>query len=87
MNDTPPDVQERYDALFRRLSPQERLAMCGRMFSAARTLVRAGVIQQGARTEAEIRKQVFLRFYGNDFGEEERDKVLAHLLRTGPHAS
>jgi hypothetical protein len=81
MNDTSPEMQERFREMAMSLSPSERMAMGCRMFDAAKALARAGIIAAGARTESEIRRQLFLRFYRNDFSEAECEKILAHLER------
>ena len=82
MKDTTAEVESRFNILLRRISPEERLAMSCRMFAAARALVRSSIVQGGARTAAEIRKQVFLRFYRDDFSDDERAKILNGLRTT-----
>ena len=78
------DTSARADALLRELmaarSPSERFAMAGRMFQAAQTLARAGIIaEHGADGEAHMRKYLFLRFYGQDFDEARKQSILAFL--------
>jgi hypothetical protein len=78
------DTGPRADALLRELmaaqSPSERFAMAGRMFDAARTLARAGIIaEHGADGETHMRKYLFLRFYGQDFDESKKRNILAFL--------
>ncbi|MCI0451336.1 MAG: hypothetical protein L0Z51_02965 [Candidatus Latescibacteria bacterium] len=59
-------------------SPAERFAMACRMFDAAQTLARAGIIaEHGPGADAHMRKYLFLRFYGQDFAEERKRRVLA----------
>ncbi|MBN2496985.1 MAG: hypothetical protein JXR96_20505 [Deltaproteobacteria bacterium] len=82
MNDTPAEVESRFNFLLRRISPEERLAMSCRMFTAARALVRSSIVQGGARTAAEIRRQTFLRFYRDDFSDDEQAKILSSLKAT-----
>ncbi|MFO7898097.1 MAG: hypothetical protein R6V58_03440 [Planctomycetota bacterium] len=81
MNDTPPDVQKRYHDMLMSVPPVERLKMAGRMFDAAKTFARAGIIAEGVRDEGEIRRRLFLRFYGRDFSPAECEKILAQLDR------
>jgi len=76
------DTRESADARMRDLlaarSPAERFAMACGMFETARTLVRAGIIaEHGATAEGHMRKYLFLRFYGQDFDEEKKRRVLA----------
>ena len=65
------DMDERYRAMLLRLTPVERLTMACRMFSTAQQLVRAGIGAKGVVEEAEIRRQPFLRFCGNDIEDPE----------------
>jgi len=79
VKDTSAEVEDRFNKLLRHVTPEQRLAMSGRMFAAARELVRAGIVQAGAATDAEIRRQIFLRFYGDEFAGPERAKILSRL--------
>lgn len=81
MNDTPPDVQKRYHEMLMSVSPVERMKMAGRMFDAAKAFARAGIIAEGVRDEREIRRRLFLRFYGRDFSDAKCEKILAHIDR------
>ncbi len=83
MNDTPPEVDERYRAMLMQRTGEERLIMgCG-MRDTARALVEAFLRQENPlATEAEVRKGVFLRFYGHEFDATTRDKILAAIERT-----
>lgn len=59
-------------------TPSQRAAMACGMFETARELARAGIIlQYGAEGEAHMRKYLFLRFYGEDFDEEKKRRILA----------
>lgn len=84
MNDTPPAIERRYRSLLLARSGEERLKMGCSMHAAAQALVRASVLAQnpGASTAA-IRRALFLRFYGQDFGPVERNKILEEIERTG----
>jgi hypothetical protein len=67
VNDTPPDVDERYRRMLLRRSPEERLVMACRMFSSARVLARAGM---PATSGAQMRRQMFLRLYAADMPDD-----------------
>ena len=78
MNDTSARAETRMSELLAACSPAERFAMACRMFETAKTLARAGIIaEHGAAAEAHMRKYLFLRFYGHDFDEEKKRRVLA----------
>ncbi len=77
MNDNPIDIEERFRKMIMARSPQERLAMACRMFATARTLVQAGIKEEhGLIGPYALREHVFLRLYGQDFGETEQAKIL-----------
>ena len=77
MNDTSVEVEERFLKLMLARSPAERLAMACRMFSTAKALVRAGIKEEhGLIDPYELREHMFLRLYGQDFGETEKAKIL-----------
>jgi len=77
MNDTSVEVEERFLKLMLARSPAERLAMACRMFATAKALVRAGILAEvGLREPNQVREHVFLRLYGQDFGETEKAKIL-----------
>jgi hypothetical protein len=80
VNDTPPEVEERYRAMLMQRTGEERLIMGCAMRDTARKLVEASLREQNPlATEAEIRKGVFLRFYGHEFDAPTRDKILAAI--------
>ena len=54
----------------------QALTAC-RMFATAKALVRTGIKKEhGLIDRYELRKHVFLRLYGQDFGETEQAKIL-----------
>ncbi len=78
MKDTGAQADARMRALMAARSPEERFAMAGGMFDAAKALARAGIAaEHGAGAEAHMRKYVFLRFYGQDFDEAKKRRILA----------
>lgn len=80
MKDTPPEVEERYRAMLMQRTGEERLIMACAMRDTARKLVEAFLREQNPlATEAEIRKGVFLRFYGHEFDAPTCAKILAAI--------
>lgn len=59
-------------------SPVERLRMASRMFATARALVRAG-LGPATPSSGSLRRDMFLRFYGRDFTDREREAILAQF--------
>lgn len=82
MKDTPAAIEARFHRQLMSLKPEERLAMTCRMFSAAQALARAAISEGNATSREETRRLLFLRFYGQDFSETDRLKILAHLKAT-----
>ena len=77
MNDGAAGVEARFSRLLMARSPAQRLAMAGHMFATAKSLVCAGILEeQGSLDPDELREHLFLRLYGQDFGETEMAKIL-----------
>ncbi len=77
MNDTNPLVEARFLEMIMKKSGQDRLKMGFSMFDMARRQVVASI--KGRRpdvSDKELRKEIFLRFYGQDFSPEEQEKIL-----------
>ena len=76
MNDGAARVEAQYSRLLMARSPAQRLAMASDMFATAKSLVRAGILEEhGSLNPDELRRHVFLRLYGRDFRETERAKI------------
>jgi len=80
MNDTNLDVEKRQAAMIAKLSPADRLRMANSMFESGRALVRIGLKQQNESiSEAQLRAQIFLRLYGEDYSGTEKKRILTSL--------
>jgi hypothetical protein len=78
-------AEDRMRKLMAQRTPAERLQMCSRMFAGAKTLMRAGMARkQGGAEVPDLRRQLFLRLYGADFSENQRDTILKAPLRSSP---
>lgn len=83
MNDTSPEFERKYRELLLQRSGAERLKMGCSMFSTARALVVASILEKDpAASPARVREQVFLRFYGHEFGAETRERIAMRLRGT-----
>jgi len=78
MNDTQPDVEARFAALFRQRSGSDRVRMACEMFDLARALMVSNIraLHPGI-SETELRVEVFERMYGSEFTPAERARVVA----------
>jgi hypothetical protein len=77
MKDTPPEMDARYRAMLMQRSGEERLTMGCAMRETARALVEASILEQNPQaTPKDVRKGLFLRFYGHEFDADNREKIL-----------
>lgn len=80
MNDTSPEMQERFEEMLAALSGAERVHMACDMYDTAKRLVLAALLEENPQaTPADLRKGLFLRFYGDDFSPEETERILKYL--------
>lgn len=80
MNDTHPDVAIRFRELIMRKSGEQRLLMGCSMYDTAKQIVLSAVRnRRPGITDAEIKREIFLRFYGPEFSRAERDKFFSAL--------
>ena len=77
MNDTTPEIQDKIDDIYKNKSGEEKLLIALSMFETARELVISSLPNN--LSDKELRKELFLRFYGNDFSINEKEKILAGL--------
>ena len=79
------DTSSKMEALHRRLimalTPAQRLGMASGMFQAAKTLAAAGIRAEAARRgeSVDMKRELFLRFYGTDFSKEKMRAILRAL--------
>jgi hypothetical protein len=85
MTDTSPPLDRLYRQLLMQRSGAERMKMAGSMFATARAFavasLRAG---EPSLSAAALRRELFLRFYGGDFGPEARERIVAWLGAGAP---
>ena len=83
MEDTPPEIKEKMHALFRTKTLSERLEMGCSMYDTSRALIIDAIVRERPNiSSALLRRELFLRFYGEDFEKEERERIVAHLMGT-----
>jgi len=80
MYDTSPEMEARMMNMLSQKTPEARLRMACSMLASAKLLVRSGIIHgEPTLTEAQIRGRVFLRLYGDDFSEEEIQRIVVKM--------
>ncbi len=80
MSDTHPDIAIRFRELMMRKSGEQRLLMGCSMYDTAKQIVRSAIYNsRPGITETEMKKEIFLIFYGQEFSQAERDKFFSAL--------
>jgi len=71
---------EKMREMVRNMTPTERLNMgCAMTQAYKNSLIKAIVEENPQITEAGIKQQLFLRLYGDEFDEEQKEKILRYL--------
>lgn len=87
MNDTHPDIAVRFKKQMMSRSGQQRLLMGCSMYDAAKSIVRSAILAQHPDiTPEEMKKEIFLRFYGGEFSPTDREKILAAVTSRVSHS-
>ncbi|MCJ7577343.1 MAG: hypothetical protein MUO91_02705 [candidate division Zixibacteria bacterium] len=82
MKDTIPQISVQFNKMMMTLSGEERFRMGFSMNEDSRRLVIASLLNQKPEaTSAEKRLLLFDRFYGKEFDQKTREKILKVLLR------
>lgn len=77
MNDTHPEIAARFRDLMKARSNEQRLLMGCSMFDTAKQIVQSAIYaQHPAITPEEMRKEIFLRFYGQEFSQAAKEKII-----------
>jgi hypothetical protein len=77
MNDTTLEIQNKLNEIYKNKSGEEKLLIALKMFETARDIVLSSLPENLSDTQ--IRKELFLRFYGNDFNESLKEEILNRL--------
>jgi hypothetical protein len=80
MSDTNSDIADRFQKLMMLKSGEQRLLMGCSMYDAAKQIVRSSIYNKYPQITAEqMKKEIFLRFYGQDFTRDNIEKVFSRL--------
>lgn len=80
MLDTNPEIEQKMYEMFRQKSPIARAKIGSSMHKTSKHLVTRAILEHNPGiSKANLRKELFLKFYGNDFSPYERDKILQYL--------
>ena len=80
MNDTDPRIEKIYSDMMKSKSGAEKLKMGCSMFSTSKALIATGIRHQHPDiSDIDLKIAVFLKLYGDDFDEEQKQKITAYL--------
>jgi len=83
MNDTPAFMEQKMIELFAAKTPSERVAMASSMYDTSRMITEFALKQDHPEwTPDELRREIFLRYYGGEFDSAEKEKIVDWLMRT-----
>lgn len=74
MKDTNEKVERIYNQMIMNKTPEERVKMCFSMLNTARRIVLSTI-----KDKKNWRKEMFLRFYGDEFSPTQREKIICAL--------
>ena len=74
MKDTSEKMERIYNEMLIKKTPEERVKMCFSMLNAARRIVMSTI-----KDKKNWRQEIFLRFYGDEFTPEQKEKILCAL--------
>lgn len=77
MNDTSPEIQKKLAQKYMSLSGFERVQIGSSMFESAKKIAEYSLPKDLSELEKKI--QLFRRFYGHEFSEAEKKKIIARL--------
>ena len=82
MNDTDPKMKAKMIEMIVKKTPEQRLAMGCSMYDFAKQLATSSILQKNPGiSRTDLKQELLLRFYGQDFDETERKKILTHLIK------
>lgn len=80
MDDTSLEMAEKMREMIRLKTPVERFKMGCSMYETSRYLVIRSILETNPNiSKAGLQKELFLKFYGNDFDSVEKAKILSHF--------
>ena len=80
VNDTDPKITLKLKEMMQKKTEQERLIFGCSMFDFSKQLVMSSILQKKPHLSAGLlRRELFLRFYGNDFNSDQQEKIVKQL--------
>lgn len=83
MNDTPPEIEQKFRQMLLKRSGQERLKMGCSMHATARTLAKASLLEKHPGSHpGQLKRLLFLHFYSADFAPRELKRIASALSKS-----
>jgi hypothetical protein len=80
MDDTPPHIAQKMCEMIQLKLPIERFEMGCSMYETSRYLVIRSILEHNPHiSEVELKQELFLKFYRDDFDPVQREKILKYL--------
>ena len=80
MKDTSANTQQVFEDMIFKKTPGERAQMAFSLFNFAKEIVVSSIKESRPDiSEGELRAEVFLRFYGDDFSDKDKEKIIRYL--------
>ena len=80
MKDTNSSMQKFYEEKLMQIAPEQRLRMGCSMFDAAKQLVISSIVAENPQiSNQEIKRKIFLRFYGLELTKQQCEKILREI--------
>ena len=80
MNDTSDEMNRKMCEMIQQKLPIERLKMGCSMYDMSKRLVVQAILKNNPHlSAADLRQEIFQKFYGNDFTPETSAKIIKHL--------
>ncbi len=84
MNDTSPMMEKKLREMIAAKDPIERLKMGCSMYQTSRYLIERAILEENPSiSKLELKKEIFLKFYRDDFSPEELERIIKHLQTHG----
>jgi hypothetical protein len=80
MDDTSLEIADKVREMFCKKTPAERFKIGCSMYETSKYLVIRSILENHPNiSKAGLQKELFLKFYGDDFNLSEREKILSHI--------
>jgi hypothetical protein len=80
MRDTTAEITRKMCEMISEKSPIERLKMGVSMYETSKHLIIRAILEENPQiSKADLQKEIFLKFYGNDYDATQREKIMKHF--------